>query len=433
MARTIKRALIPFVADGKSGRRDDSFGEDSSRRARRARAQEARQRGQVPDPRQPKSSGLVRRQVVVGKKAKRTREEPPGPHPKPAPARPEIRERALEEESGPPQVSEEWDEVLSDDVPLTPVTPASSGATSAPRGGRAQKSERRRHRKKLQGLQGEEAWSGVQSMSLWWVLAGILCVAVVAYFLAMNFNDREQVRKIKTPQRTLVKKDFEPSEVSEFVAAAEDLLPGMAEVLEAFKAAEGEDLVPLMPEGAESLARFQEWRARQAVPARYDVASARELHAAALGKKAYLVLTGLDKEHLAAAAYFIRRDGKFLYDWEASEGYSELLPGEAEELDDEEPRLMRAVVSVSGFYTPQFPEKEYRCYALHHRDPGVYIWAFAKRNTVLDTKMLATYYGRDVPGTSGRVTVRVRKGPEGARFNQFEIVEFVQNDWINLK
>ena len=143
-------------------------------------------------------------------------------------------------------------------------------------------------------------------------------------------------------------------------------------------------------------------------------------------------MAGLDKEHLESVAYFVSDNGEFKFDWEASEGYSELLPGEEEKLSDNEPKLMRAIVRPSTFYTPQFPEEKFQSYMLHHRDPGQFVWAFALRSSEANTK-LRSFFDialRSLPSTRFRVTVRVRKGPEGARANQLEIVEYLHPDWF---
>jgi hypothetical protein len=58
------------------------------------------------------------------------------------------------------------------------------------------------------------------------------------------------------------------------------------------------------------------------------------------------------------------------------------------------------------------------------------VWAFAKRRSVVDRQLITSYIAPDLDGTQRRATVRVRKGPEGARANQLEIVEFLHTDWF---
>lgn len=145
----------------------------------------------------------------------------------------------------------------------------------------------------------------------------------------------------------------------------------------------------------------------------------------------YLMLMGLDKDYVAAVAYFTTdAAGSFKYDWEASEGYSELLPGEEGQLVSKDPQLMRGIVTPSTFYPPAFPELEFQCYVIHHRDAGNFIWAFARRGSEANKRMRGHFSLRMTELTRGRVTVRVQQGPEGARANQLELVEFVNSDWF---
>ena len=38
-----------------------------------------------------------------------------------------------------------------------------------------------------------------------------------------------------------------------------------------------------------------------------------------------------------------------------------------------------------------------------------------------------------IPSTRGRVTVKVRRGPDEARANQLELVDFLNSDWMMLE
>ena len=88
------------------------------------------------------------------------------------------------------------------------------------------------------------------------------------------------------------------------------------------------------------------------------------------------------------------------------------------------------VVSISEYYTDLFPEEEFRCYSFHHQDPGEFVWAYAKRGTIVDRSMMASFLAPDLVGTERRATVRVRKAPPGAQRKQLEIVEFLHTDWL---
>ena len=280
--------------------------------------------------------------------------------------------------------------------------------------------------------QEEDGWASGQTMSLWWVLAGGGCIAVIWIFLSQTFDTPVNPEALKEPNRHVMSDDLSDVPIADFVARSTEILPVITEMMEKASKVEGSELVPLIRGGENSAALRGGWLARKALPARHHPVSQRQLHAASSAGSPYLIMAGLDKEHLESVAYFVSDNGEFKFDWEASEGYSELLPGEEEKLSDNEPKLMRAIVRPSTFYTPQFPEEKFQSYMLHHRDPGQFVWAFALRSSEANTK-LRSFFDialRSLPSTRFRVTVRVRKGPEGARANQLEIVEYLHPDWF---
>lgn len=286
----------------------------------------------------------------------------------------------------------------------------------------------RTRRRKVEPV-GEDAWTGGQIMSLWWVLAGLGCLIVVGIAL-WSFGSSKAGEKVVQPTRAKSAQNLDKIPIAEFVNNAVPILPEVTELLEVALSAEDGSFAEFIRGGEQSAELWRSWKARNPESARHHPIVSRGLHAAAVGGSGYLVLVGLGADHLAAVAYFVKEGDAFKYDWEASEGYSELLPDEVEQLADAEPKLMRVIISPSDFYTSHFPEEEYMAYSLHHQDPGKFIWAFAKRTSLANQKLIASYLARDLPGTQNRATVMVRKGPEGARANQLEIVEFLHTDWV---
>ena len=271
---------------------------------------------------------------------------------------------------------------------------------------------------------------GSQVMSLWWVLAGALCIVVLWVFLSRSFNIPVNPTSLEEPDRLTMNEDLSDVPIAEFVARASEILPEITDLLEKVNSAEGPELAKFIRGGEESRPRRLAWVERKPVPTRHYPLTKRQLHAASAKKHAYLIMVGLDPDHLEAVAYFTKEGDSFKYDWEASEGYSEILPGEADQLTGEESKLMRCIVLPSNFYTPLSRKKNFQGYTLHHSDPGEFVWAFAGRSSESNKKIMSHFSGRAFPGTMGRVTIRVKKGPEGARSNQLEIVEFVHPDWF---
>ncbi|HJM64832.1 MAG: zinc ribbon domain-containing protein [Roseibacillus sp.] len=289
-------------------------------------------------------------------------------------------------------------------------------------------SARQRHRRGE--AKQEDAWTGNQMLSLWWVLAGALCIVVLWVFLSGSFNIPVKPASLEEPDRLTMNENLRDVPITDFVARADEILPELMDLLDKANSVEGPELAKFIRGGEESRLRRLAWAERKPVPVRHYPLSKRQLHAASARKYAYLIMVGLDSNHLRAVAYFTKEGDSFKYDWEASEGYSEILPGEVDQLTGEESKLMRCIVKPSNFYTPSFPEEEFQGYTLHHSDPGEFVWAFARRSSESNKSIMSHFNGRVFMDTVGRVTVRVAKGPEGARSNQLEIVEFVHIDWF---
>lgn len=294
--------------------------------------------------------------------------------------------------------------------------------------GRRRKAQGKRNRRPRGHLEEEEVWAGAQRMSLWWVLAGVVSLALLA--LLPRVFKGEAAEKLAAPKRVEESEGGESAPIAEFVSRSADLLPVVEDILERVDTSSDEELAKILRGGAEGVARRKQWRARNPIIARYRPMTERQLHAAAIVKTGYIVLAGLDRNYLGANAYFVKEDGDYRFDWEASEGFCEVLPGEVDQLADDEPRLMRATLNRSALYTPQFPEDSYRCYTLHHQDPNVFLYAFVERESPIDHQLWGSFRAPDLGGTRNRVTVRVRKGPEGARPNEVEVVEFLHVDWV---
>jgi hypothetical protein len=117
-------------------------------------------------------------------------------------------------------------------------------------------------------------------------------------------------------------------------------------------------------------------------------------------------------------------------DWEASEGFSEILPQKVPALRDREPRMMRVMINGSNFYTDIFPEERFQCYTLQHLDPAEYVWAYAERESEVDFKLRRRVMQQTPWGKQRRAVVTVRRGPEGSRPNQVEVLDLLYGDWI---
>jgi hypothetical protein len=136
-------------------------------------------------------------------------------------------------------------------------------------------------------------------------------------------------------------------------------------------------------------------------------------------------------DHSPGTIFFLKEGDRYVIDWEATVGFSELLPGEVAKLPDCEPRLMRAVLVEAVFYqTGGYTEDDFLCVTLHHRDQNEFLWAYAPMGSNAE-RVISNYLAeKSVEIRERAVTLKVRKGTASAQPNQVEIVEFQHWGWV---
>jgi hypothetical protein len=147
-----------------------------------------------------------------------------------------------------------------------------------------------------------------------------------------------------------------------------------------------------------------------------------------------LALTGRKGDFSRFAAIFVRENGAVKLDWEATEGIGEvkidaLRSGSAAVKD----ALVRAMVSPADFYTPEFPESEYRSYQLLDAAHQEFIWAFAPVDSPAGKALAAEFNeGSLLLEQAGdvRVTLRV-SGPVREGVKLFLITEMLHKGWVS--
>ena len=291
--------------------------------------------------------------------------------------------------------------------------------------------ERRRRRRRKKGGKAfsEEVWSGSGSSFLWWwILAGMVCVGFVAGLFGMRFLRPTAPAVVREENRFTLDDSIKSAPIAGFVENTSELEVQLEDLVKRFEA--GEDYGRILRGGMGSAARLKKWRERVPSPAPVHYGQDLTLHAMAINEFGYVVFMGTRQDFSRFGTYFVKEGGAMRLDWEASEGFSEVLPGEVPALTDREPHMMRVLVGGSNYYTDLYPEDRYQCYTMQHRDPENYVWAFAERGSEVDLRLRHRARRADLWGRERRATVKIRRGVEGSRSNQVEVVEVLGADWI---
>ena len=276
----------------------------------------------------------------------------------------------------------------------------------------------------------ELPWGWERKTTFWWALCcGAGAALVVGVFVMKHVGSRTPPPAVEPPPRFVSKVPLQETPVAELLTLGQSAIPRLVEILSEVENSPA-PAEALVAEGRASVARMSAWRGRTGPKARVKENGVIGLMAAGFDRQGYLLMSGLRDDYTKYVAYFVETEGALRLDWEATVGYSELLPEEVEAMPGDRTALMRVVASPSSFYTNLFPEEEYGCFLLTHLDRERYAWGYIRKESE-SYELLRDYLSSPVTAlTAKRVTIRVRKAPDGALPNQVEIVRILGNDWL---
>ncbi|MEK7953535.1 hypothetical protein [Luteolibacter soli] len=131
---------------------------------------------------------------------------------------------------------------------------------------------------------------------------------------------------------------------------------------------------------------------------------------------------------------FVREGGQLKIDWEATEGIGDAQLSELRKSKTVvKGAKVRVVAQPGNFYTPEFPEADYRSYQLLDAAGEEFVWAFVRRSSTtansleaeLNESSVLLEKTRSVPATL-RISGPLREG-----VNLFEITEMLHKGWVS--
>lgn len=131
---------------------------------------------------------------------------------------------------------------------------------------------------------------------------------------------------------------------------------------------------------------------------------------------------------------FVRENGHLKIDWEASYGIGD---AQLSELRNSKTVVkgakVRVVVEPGGFYTPEFPEADYRSYQLIDAAGKEFVWAFVRKSSPTAGLLEAEFNENSVlleKTAANPATLRI-SGPLREGVNLFEITEMLHKGWVS--
>jgi hypothetical protein len=147
-----------------------------------------------------------------------------------------------------------------------------------------------------------------------------------------------------------------------------------------------------------------------------------------------LVLKGTKGDFTRFEMIFVREKGHLKIDWEASHGIGE---AQLSELRSSKTVVtaakVRVVVQPGSFYTPEFPESDYRSYQLLDAAGKEFVWAFVRRSSPTADLLEGEFNESSVlleKTAAISATLRI-SGPLREGVNLFEITEMLHKGWVS--
>jgi hypothetical protein len=294
------------------------------------------------------------------------------------------------------------------------------------------------HERPVQASTGGEGatWGFVKRhQGLWVVSAGVgVVVIVIGTMLLLPFiNSPDGVRPGSGMPMTRVFIE----EKMDGIEAMNQLLSKQPEAMQIYRsfatASYPDEIIPLIRDGAALRDTLRSrWRSRAVSKQWAPDAKETSWNILELAGQPCGLLQGSFPDQSTYTAYFTNDGGKLLLDWKATVAFGTATFGElAKGLGDS--AEIRGEVSISDFYSANWPEADYQSYRLVSPDGEISIWCYARLGDEANNQIARLLRPGEITGeakSSQKVTLRLERGPAGSPPNQWLIGETLHIDWV---
>ncbi len=277
---------------------------------------------------------------------------------------------------------------------------------------------------------GSRARRGATRWMVWMSVATCaVTVAAVGALMATRKNLPEKVRDV-VPVKEV---DASEAERNYFLVHSAEVAAKAEKILERYAAAGSvEEALPLVRDGERVRPRMMEhWTSWGSSPA-FEKGPALEHFVLDETGRPALGLSGRKSDFSRFEACFVQEQGQLKLDWEASYGIGDVQVAELRTGKAVKDQMVRVVIRPGNFYTPEFPEAEFRSYQLLDKDGENFVWAFARFSTPVAALLEKEFNESSIlleKVRDLRATVQV-SGPMGERVNLFLLTEMLHKGWV---
>lgn len=279
-------------------------------------------------------------------------------------------------------------------------------------------------------------WGKKHTISPRWILAmgATVVTLVVLGMLALP--------SINAPNAVLPEAQAPPHqpdahEKSLSIVALNRLLDRQPEAIQIYRsfvaAAHPDEIDPLIRDAPGMRETLRQWWQPMRLPGQWEPAADSGWQVMELEGHPCALLSGRLPDNSKFQAYFVADGDKLLLDWKATTGF-----GTAHFKDLEQGRgtgsEIRGEISLTDFYTLEFPEKDYQSFRFVSPDREHFLWCYASRDSAaypkISNELLSGAIVEKV-ADSKKVTLHLERGSDGTLPNQWLIQDLLQIDWVN--
>ena len=279
-------------------------------------------------------------------------------------------------------------------------------------------------------------WGRTKKLPIWWVLGiGFVTLSVVVASLTLLPRiNRPNAIGSRPGQIDLT---LDTTDAIEDAVLIEQLLNLQTEAGALFRkyktAATVDDLATVVRDPQNTLPLIRSSERPVLISARWSPSEGAGWNVLPANGKPFGILSGTYPDFSMFNAYFVMEENQLRLDWKATSGYGTATFDELA-ASQGDPAEIRASITPSDYYSPVFPETEFRGYQLLSPDNMKAVWCYARRGSPV-AKSLARLF-RDgtilkAVASPQKVTLRLDRGPEGALPNQWLVEEMLHEEWIS--
>lgn len=277
-------------------------------------------------------------------------------------------------------------------------------------------------------------WGTVQLHPVRWILGmgGIVTALIILVFLLLP-----SINSSNAPTRdpNAVALTVEEAEEIEGMAAVDDILERLPEAIQIFRAYSQasliEDVVPLVKNGKELEATLRRHWKPLGVPSSWAPSDSSYWSVEKLSGKPYGMLQVELPDFLQMTAYFTLDAGRLMMDWKATNAFgtapfNRLVEGKGDASE------VRGEISMADYYSPSWPEEQYRSFRLTSPDGDTWLWVYAPIGDAAEAALAPLFNRGDIleeSKNSLKVTLGLERGSPGSLPNQWLIKEAISADW----